>query len=66
MGNVGCRHYPLCIIHFTLIPKPLSAPTNRPLMGDTYCNSPAQNLSMGLVVVVTAVLGGWNVWLAFQ
>jgi Mn2+/Fe2+ NRAMP family transporter len=42
------------------------AVNNRTLLGDTYRNSPAQNLAMGLVVVVTAVLGLWNVWLAFQ
>lgn len=40
------------------------AVNNRSLLGDTYCNSLAQNVAMGLVVVVTAVLGGWNVWLA--
>lgn len=42
------------------------AVNNRPLMGDQYRNSMAQNLAMGLVVLITAVLGGWNVWLAFQ
>jgi Mn2+/Fe2+ NRAMP family transporter len=41
------------------------AVNNRSLLGD-YCNSTAQNLAMGLVVLVTALLGGWNVWLAFQ
>ena len=40
------------------------AVNNRALLGDTYRNSLWQNLSMGLVVIVTAVLGGWNVWLA--
>ena len=40
------------------------AVNNRALLGDTYRNSFWQNLSMGLVVLVTAVLGGWNVWLA--
>ncbi|WP_317166037.1 Nramp family divalent metal transporter [Spirosoma arboris] len=43
-----------------------AAVNNRKLLGDTYTNSPAQNLSMGLVVLVTAALGLWNVWLAFQ
>ncbi|MFD2937001.1 NRAMP family divalent metal transporter [Spirosoma flavum] len=41
------------------------AVNNRTLLGD-YCNSLGQNLAMGLVVVVTAVLGLWNVWLAIQ
>jgi Mn2+/Fe2+ NRAMP family transporter len=41
------------------------AVNNRSLLGK-YCNSTAQNLAMGLVVLVTALLGGWNVWLAFQ
>ncbi|GAB3755820.1 NRAMP family divalent metal transporter [Spirosoma pomorum] len=41
------------------------AVNNRSLLGN-YCNSTAQNLAMGLVVLVTALLGGWNVWLAFQ
>ena len=40
------------------------AVNNRALLGDAYCNSPVQNVTMGLVVIVTAVLGGWNVWLA--
>jgi Mn2+/Fe2+ NRAMP family transporter len=40
------------------------AVNNRTLLGDAYCNSLWQNLSMGVVVLVTAVLGGWNVWLA--
>lgn len=42
------------------------AVNNRLLMGNTYRNSPAQNLTLGIVVVVTAVLGGWNVWLALS
>ena len=41
------------------------AVNNRNLLGD-YRNSIAQNVAMGLVVIVTAVLGLWNVWLAFQ
>lgn len=41
------------------------AVNNRDLMS-TYRNSMAQNLAMGFVVLMTAVLGGWNVWLAFQ
>lgn len=40
------------------------AVNNRTLLGDTYRNSVSQNLAMGLVVLVTAVLGLWNVWLA--
>ena len=40
------------------------AVNNRTLLGDTYCNSLWQNVAMGVVVLVTAVLGGWNVWLA--
>ncbi|WP_420147704.1 NRAMP family divalent metal transporter [Spirosoma sp.] len=43
-----------------------AAVNNRKLLGDTYCNSLSQNIAMGLVVIVTAVLGLWNVWLAFQ
>ncbi len=42
------------------------AVNNRSLLGDAYRNSVWQNLAMGLVVLVTAVLGGWNVWLALQ
>ena len=42
------------------------AVNNRTLLGDTYRNSLSQNLAMGLIVVVTAVLGLWNVWLALQ
>ena len=41
------------------------AVNNRTLLGD-YHNSLAQNLAMGSVVLVTAILGLWNVWLAFQ
>ncbi|GAB3893298.1 Nramp family divalent metal transporter [Spirosoma agri] len=43
-----------------------AAVNNRSILGDNYCNSMSQNLAMGLVVVVTAVLGLWNVWLAIQ
>ncbi|MDB5241671.1 MAG: natural resistance-associated macrophage protein, partial [Spirosoma sp.] len=39
------------------------AVNNRKLLGQFH-NSLAQNIAMGLVVFVTAVLGGWNVWLA--
>ncbi|AUD06176.1 NRAMP family divalent metal transporter [Spirosoma pollinicola] len=39
---------------------------NRALLGDQYCNSFWQNIAMGSVVLVTAVLGLWNVWLAIQ
>jgi manganese transport protein len=42
-----------------------AAVNNRKLLG-TYCNSLGQNIAMGSVVVVTAILGLWNVWLAFQ
>ena len=42
-----------------------AAVNNRNLLG-TYCNSLWQNVAMGSVVVVTAILGLWNVWLAFQ
>ncbi|MCK8493450.1 Nramp family divalent metal transporter [Spirosoma sp. RP8] len=42
-----------------------AAVNNRSLLGD-HRNSPAQNLAMGLVVLVTAVLGIWNIWLAVQ
>ena len=42
------------------------AVNNRALLGDAYRNSLVQNLTMGLVVVVTAVLGGWNVWLVLS
>lgn len=42
-----------------------AAVNNRALLGDTYRNSLPQNLAMGLVVIVTAILGLWNVWLAF-
>lgn len=38
------------------------AVNNRALLG-SFSNSPAQNLAMGVVVLVTAVLGAWNVWL---
>ena len=43
-----------------------AAVNNRALLGDTYRNSPSQNIAMGLVVVATAILGLWNVWLASQ
>ncbi|MEZ0608531.1 NRAMP family divalent metal transporter [Fibrella sp. WM1] len=39
------------------------AVNDRALLGQ-HVNSLGQNLAMGLVVLVTAVLGGWNVWLA--
>ncbi|MFD2569064.1 NRAMP family divalent metal transporter [Spirosoma soli] len=39
------------------------AVNNRNLLGQHH-NSPAQNIAMGFVVLVTAILGGWNVWLA--
>lgn len=42
------------------------AVNNRALLGDTYRNSLSQNLAMGTVVIVTAILGLWNVWLALQ
>lgn len=42
-----------------------AAVNNRTLLGDAYRNSIGQNVAMGLVVVVTAILGLWNVWLAF-
>lgn len=41
------------------------AVNNSALMG-TYRNTLAQNVTLGFVVAVTAILGGWNVWLAFQ
>lgn len=41
------------------------AVNNRKLLGQ-YHNSLAQNIAMGFVVLVTAILGGWNVWLALQ
>lgn len=41
-----------------------AAVNNRSLLGQ-YCNSRSQNLAMGLVVLITAILGLWNVWLAF-
>jgi len=41
------------------------AVNNRTLLGQ-YSNTVTQNLTMGLVVVVTAVLGLWNVWLAIK
>lgn len=40
------------------------AVNNRTLLGDSYRNSFWQNIAMSLVVLVTAILGGWNVWLA--
>jgi manganese transport protein len=43
-----------------------AAVNNRTLLGDTYRNSVTQNLAMGLVVIVTAILGIWNIWLAIQ
>ncbi|GAB2581276.1 Nramp family divalent metal transporter [Spirosoma areae] len=43
-----------------------AAVNNQTLLGNTYRNSVPQNIGMGLVVVVTAILGLWNVWLAFQ
>ena len=43
-----------------------AAVNNRTLLGDTYRNSLGQNVAMGIVVFVTAVLGLWNVWLAFR
>lgn len=43
-----------------------AAVNNRTLLGDTYRNSPLQNVAMGIVVIITAILGLWNVWLAFQ
>ncbi len=41
------------------------AVNNRTLLGD-YRNSLSQNMAMGVVVLVTAVLGIWNIWLAVQ
>lgn len=42
------------------------AVNNRNLLGDTYRNSLWQNMTMGMVVVVTAFFGLWNIWLVFQ
>ncbi|QDK78822.1 divalent metal cation transporter [Spirosoma sp. KCTC 42546] len=42
-----------------------AAVNNRTLLG-AYRNSLAQNVAMGSIVLVTAILGLWNVWLAFQ
>ena len=42
------------------------AVNNKTLLGDTYRNSISQNIAMGLIVAVTAVLGLWNVWLALK
>ncbi len=42
------------------------AVNNRTLLSEAYCNSVWQNVAMGVVVLVTAVLGGWNVWMAFR
>lgn len=39
------------------------AVNNRRLLGQ-HVNSLSQNIAMTLVVLVTAILGGWNVWLA--
>lgn len=39
------------------------AVNNRRLLGE-HVNSLSQNIAMASVVLVTAVLGGWNVWLA--
>lgn len=39
------------------------AVNDRALLGQ-HVNSAGRNLAMGLVVLVTAVLGGWNIWLA--
>jgi len=39
------------------------AVNNRKLLGH-HVNSLSQNIAMASVVLVTAVLGGWNVWLA--
>ncbi len=39
------------------------AVNNRALLGE-HRNSVSQNVAMGFVVLVTAMLGGWNVWLA--
>ncbi len=44
----------------------LLAVNNRQLLSDAHRNSVAQNLAMGSVVLVTTVLGGWNVWLALS
>lgn len=41
------------------------AVNNRALLGE-HRNSISQNVAMGFVVLVTAVLGGWNVWLALM
>lgn len=41
------------------------AVNNRQLLGDAHRNTLSQNGAMGLVVLVTAVLGLWNVWLVF-
>ncbi|MBD2702831.1 Nramp family divalent metal transporter [Spirosoma sp. BT702] len=43
-----------------------AAVNNRDLLGKAYSNSLMQNVAMGSVVLVTAVLGLWNVWLALQ
>jgi len=42
------------------------AVNNRTLLGDRYCNTLWQNIAMGIVVLVTAVFGLWNIWLAIQ
>ncbi|AKD56683.1 Nramp family divalent metal transporter [Spirosoma radiotolerans] len=42
------------------------AVNNKSLLGDKYCNTLWQNIAMGSVVLVTAVFGLWNVWLAIQ
>ena len=39
------------------------AVNNRTLLGQ-HVNSLSQNIAMASVVLVTAILGGWNVWLA--
>lgn len=42
------------------------AVNNRKLIPEAYRNSPLQNGAMLLVVVVSLLFGGWNVWLAVQ
>ncbi|WP_229311432.1 NRAMP family divalent metal transporter [Larkinella rosea] len=42
------------------------AVNDRKLIPDGFRNSLSQNLAMLLVVVVSLIFGGWNVWLAVQ
>ncbi|QJW90608.1 Nramp family divalent metal transporter [Spirosoma taeanense] len=70
-GLLGVRPIPIIIavqaINGILLPFVtvflFRAVNNQTLLGQ-YRNSPAQNVAMGFVVLVTAGLGGWNLWLA--